>query len=136
MTKGQRLQMKLKVIRAENANSESRWLWYALIGVCVVFGIVICAIYSPGKFDHSYDRWAQLTILTAGVFGYLLKWGWHYKRRVRFWAIYLTAFLAHCAVVVTVFSRGTWNILLIGIAGSFEVIALAMMVALAMGEKF
>ncbi len=118
-----------------NANSAARWLWYVLIGVCLVVALVIWALSSPGKFDHRYDRWAQLAILTAVVFGYLLKWGWHYKERARFWGAYLIAFLAHCAVFVAVFSHGSWHILLLGIVGSFEIMALATLIALAMGEK-
>lgn len=128
--------MRSRVFRAANATSATRWLWYALIGVCLVIALVMWAFSSPGKFDHRYDGWAQLTILTAGVFGYLLKWGWHYKGRTKFWGLYLTAFLAHCAVFVTVFSHGRWPILLLAVVGSLEVMALAASITLAMGEKF
>ena len=53
-----------------------------------------------------YDKWEQLAILTIILFGYLLKWGWHYKKQAKFWGLYLTAFVGHCAVFVTVFSYG------------------------------
>ena len=113
-----------------------RWLWYALIGVCLVVILLIWASYSSGKFDHGYDGWAQLAILTAGVFGYLLKWGWRYKRRVKFWELYSLTFLGHCAVFVAVFSQGRWHVLLLAVVGSLEVMALATLIAWAMGEKF
>jgi FtsH-binding integral membrane protein len=127
--------MRSRVFRADSANSSARWLWYALIGVCLVIALVMWASSSPGKYDHRYDGWAQFAILTACVFGYLLKWGWHYKGRAKFWGSYLIAFLAHCAVFVTVLSRGSWHILLLGVVGSLEIMGLATLIALAMGEK-
>jgi Ca2+/Na+ antiporter len=128
--------MRSRVFRVANANSAVRWLWYAVIGVCLVVALFIWASSSPGKFDHRYDRWAQFAILTVALFGYLLKWGWHYKRQAKFWGLYLLAFLAHCAVFVTVFSHGSWHILLLGVVGAFEIMALAGLIAWAMGEKF
>jgi hypothetical protein len=127
--------MRVKSFHSANATNAARWLWYALIGVCLVIALVIWAFFSAGKIDHSYG-WVQLAILTAGVFGYLLKWGWHYKRRTKFWGLYLIAFLVHGAVFVTVFSHGRWPILLLGVVGSLEIMALAALIALAMGEKF
>ncbi len=127
--------MKSRVFRADSANSAARWLWYALIGVCLVIALVVWASSSPGKYDHRYDRWAQFAILTAIVFGYLLKWGWHYKARAKFCGSYLIAFLVHCAVFVSVFAYGSWHILLLAIVGSVEIVALATLIALAMGEK-
>jgi hypothetical protein len=67
---------------------------------------------------------------------YLLKWGWHYKKRAKFWGLYLTAFFSHCAVFVTVFSYGRWPIALLAIIVSLESMAIATLIALAMGEKF
>jgi hypothetical protein len=128
--------MRSKVFRAGSANSAARWLWYALIGVCLVIALVVWASSSPGKFDHRYDSWAQLGILTIGVFGYLLKWGWHYKKRSKFWGLYSIAFIGHCALFVTVFSNARWPILVLAFVGSLEVIALATLIAWAMGEKF
>ena len=127
--------MRSRVFRADSASSAARWLWYVLIGVCLVIVLVVWASFSPGKFDHRYDRWAQFAILTASVFGYLLKWGWHYKGRAKFWRGYLIAFLVHCAVFVSVFAYGSWHILLLAVVGSLEIMALATLIALAMGEK-
>ncbi len=120
-----------------NANSAARWLWYALIGVCIVGAIVIWASYSPGKLDHRYDKWVELAILTVVIFGgYLVKLGWHYRRRARFWELYAILFLGHCAIFVPVFSRGWWPIPLFAVLASVEGIVLAAMIAWAMGEKF
>lgn len=127
--------MRSRVFSAANATNAMRWLWYGLIGVCLVIALVIWAFSSPGKFNHEYDGWAQFTILTAGVFGCLLKWGWHYKGRAKFWRGFLIAFLVHCAVFVFVFSHGIWHILLLAVVGSLETMALATLIALAMGEN-
>ena len=75
-----------------------RWLWYVLIGVCLVVVLFIWGSSSPGTYDHRYDKWAELVMLTAIVFGYVLKWGWRYRRRARFWKLYSILFLGHCAV--------------------------------------
>ena len=120
----------------DSADSATRWLWYVLIGVCLVIALFAWASLSSGKYDHRYDRWAQLVILTAVVFGYLMKWGWRYKREAKFWASYLIAFLGHCALFVTVFSRGSWHVPLLAVAGSFEIMAIAFVVAWVMGERF
>lgn len=128
--------MRLKVLQTANASSPMRWLWYALIGVCLVVAIVIWASYSTGKSNHRYDRWAELVMYTTVLFGYLLKWGWHYKRRTRFWKLYSILFLTHCVVSVPVFSRGWWPPLLLGVIGSLEIMAFATLIAWAMGEKF
>lgn len=100
-----------------------------------MIALVLWASSSPTKFDYGYDGWAQLAILTAGVFGYLLKWGWQYKRKAKFWRLYSITFLVHCAIFVTVFSHGRWHVLLLAVVGSCEIMALAAFIALAMGEK-
>jgi FtsH-binding integral membrane protein len=127
--------MRSRVLQAASANSAARWLWYALIGVCLVVVIVIWAFSSPGKFDHRYDKWAELVMLTTILFGYLVKWGWHYRRRPKFWRVYLILLLGHCAVFVPVFSHGWWPIPLFAVVASIEGMALATLIAVAMGEK-
>jgi hypothetical protein len=113
-----------------------RWFWYVLIAVCLVIALVMWASSSPVRFDNRYDGWAQLAILTAGVFGYLLKWGWHYRKRARFWQLCAVLFLGHCAVFVTVLSHGRWHVLILAVVGSLEVMALAALISWIMGEKF
>ena len=127
--------MKSGAFKGANASSAARWLWYSLIGVFLVIALVIWASSSPTRFDHSYDGWAQFAILTAGVFGYLLKWGRQYKGRAKFWGLYSITFLIHCAVFVTVFSHGRWHVSLLAVAGTCEIMSLAAFIALAMGEK-
>ena len=127
--------MKSRAFKAANANSVARWFWYFIIGVCFVLVLVVWASSSPTKFDHGYDGWAQLAILTAGVFGYLLKWGWRYSRRARFWRLYSITFLVHCAVFAALFAQGRWHVLLLALVGSCEIMALAAVIALAMGDK-
>ena len=100
-----------------------------------MIALVIWASSSPSKFDHSYDGWVQLAILTAGVFGYLLKWGWQYKRHAKFWRLYSITFFVHCAVFATVLSHGRWHVLLLAVVGSCEIMALAAFIALGMGEN-
>jgi hypothetical protein len=113
-----------------------RWFWYSLIGVCLVIALVLWASSSPVRFDNRYDGWAQLAILTAGVFGYLLKWGWHYRKRARFWQLCLIVFLGHCALFVPLLSHGSWHVLILAIVGALETMALATLIAWAMTEKF
>lgn len=127
--------MRSKAFKAGSANNAMRWFWYVLIAACLVASLVIWAASSPAKVDHRYDRWVQLAIITAVVFGYLLKWGWRYKGRSRFWGTYVIAFLIHCAVFVSISSLGSWHILLLAVVGSFEIMALAMLIALIVGEK-
>ena len=112
-----------------------RWFWYALVGVCLAIALVMWASSSPVSFDNRYDGWAQLAILTAGVFAYLLKWGWQYTKRARFWQLYTIMFLGHCAVFVPAFSHGGWHVLILAVVGSLEVIALAILIAWAMDER-
>ena len=113
-----------------------RWFWYVLIGIGLVFAIIVWGDSFPAIFDRRYAKWVELTILTTTVFGYLLKWGWRYRRRARFWQIYSIMLLAHCALFIPVFSHGWWPIPLFAVFGSFEIMALAALIALAMGEKF
>jgi hypothetical protein len=127
--------MRSRALKLESADSVRSWVLYILIGLCLVVGLVAWSFHSSGNFNHKYDAWAQLTILTTVVFGYLLKWGWRYKGRAKFWQIYLIAFAAHCAVLAMVFSYGRWHVLPLAIVGSFEIMALATLIALAMGGK-
>jgi hypothetical protein len=100
-----------------------------------VVGLIIWALSSPGKLDDRFDRWAQFAILTAVVFGYLLKWGWRYRVHPKFWGTYLIAFFTHLAVFVPVFSLGRWHILLLAVVGSLEIMALATLIVLTIGES-
>ena len=114
-----------------------RWLWYALIGVCLVLAIMIWASYSPGKLSHRYDRWAELVVLTVIVFGgYLVKLGWHYRKRARFWELYAIFLLGHCAVFIPVFSHRWLPIPWFAVLGAVEGTVLATAIAWAMREKF
>ncbi|HEX8817704.1 MAG TPA: hypothetical protein VF753_19595 [Terriglobales bacterium] len=119
------------------ASSAIRWLWYALIGVCLVFAIVIWASNSPGKIGHQYDGWAELVILTAVVFGgYLVKLGWHYRKRAGFWELYAILFIGHCAVFVPVFSHGWLPIPWFAVLAAVEAMAVATLIAWVMRGKF
>jgi hypothetical protein len=129
--------MKSRALPTVSASSAGRWLWYAAIGVCLVVAIFVWASYSPSKFDHRNDKWAELIILTAIVFGgYLWKLGWHYRKRARFWELYASLFLVHCAVFVPVFSHGWLPIPWFAVLGAVDGMALAALIAWAMGEKF
>ena len=113
-----------------------RWLWYVLTGIGVVFVIIFWGDSFPAVFDRRYAKWVELAILTFGLFGYLLKWGWHYRRRARFWKLYSILFLGHCAVFVPLFSHGWWPIPLFAVLAAVEGMVLATVIAWAMGEKF
>ena len=127
--------MKSMRFKADSASSATRFVWYVLIGIGLVVGLVMWGLFSPGKLDHRYDAWAQLLILTTGVFGYLLKWGWRYKKQSKFWGVYFLAFIAHCAVFAAMFSQGRWNVLLLAVIGSLEVTMIATLVATIVSKK-
>ncbi|MGH9568516.1 MAG: hypothetical protein ACRD4F_02675, partial [Candidatus Angelobacter sp.] len=80
-------------------------------------------------------KWVQLAVLTAIIFGYLLQWGWHYRRKAKFWGLYFIFFLGHCLIFVSVFSFGRWPIPVLAVVGSIEIMGLATLIALAMNEK-
>jgi hypothetical protein len=66
---GTALTNEVRVLRTMKANNTVRWLWYAVIGVCLVVVIVTRAFFFPGKYNHEYDKWEQLAILTTTLFG-------------------------------------------------------------------
>ena len=127
--------MRTRVSKADRASSPWRWLWYVLIGVCLAIAVFIWASLSPEKYDNTYDRWIQFAILTASVFGYLLKWGWHYAKQVKLWVTYMIALTAHGAVLGTLFSYGSWPVVVVAVVGSIEIMTIAFLVAWLMGEK-
>lgn len=127
--------MNMTVLRTVSANSGWRWLWYTLIGIGLVFAILSGGESFPAIFDQRYAKWGQFAILTVGLFGYLLNWGWRYRRRVRFWRFYFLLFIGHCAIFIPVFSYGRWPIPLLALLGSLEIMGLATLIALMMGEK-
>ncbi len=136
MRKEKHSTMRSTVSATTNASSSLRWLWYAPIGVTLVIAIVAWAYVSPRKLGHGYDNWVQLTILTTVLFvSYLSKLGWKYRSRARFWKLYIILFMAHCVVFVPLFSEGRLPIPLLAVLGSIEVIAIATVLAWALGEK-
>lgn len=125
---------------ATNRNSW-RWVWYTVIGVCVVIAATLWAFYSPDKMSHVYDRWAKLTIYTLGVFGSLLKWGWRYRTVGKFWILFLIFLVGHCVIFASLFlpvlsGHGPSSNLMLGLFGATEVVVFATLVALAMRERF
>ncbi|MGH9568514.1 MAG: hypothetical protein ACRD4F_02665, partial [Candidatus Angelobacter sp.] len=112
-----------------------RWLWYILIGICFAVAVIIWALYFPGGINQKHYKWVQLAVLTAIIFGYLLQWGWHYRRKAKFWRLYFIFFLGHCVIFVFVFSFGRWPSPVLAVVGSIEIMGLATLIALAMNEK-
>ncbi len=127
--------MKSKALEVGSAISVIRWLWYGMIATGLVAVLIFWANASPSKMDQRYDPWVQFAIFSCFVFGYLLKWGWRYRRSIRFWQLYALFLLAHGALFGYILSHGRLPVLLLALAGCFEFVAIALALVLILGEK-
>jgi hypothetical protein len=111
------------------------WAVYIFVGIAFVGILLYWPFHSRQPWQRSYDSWIQAGILTAVVFGYLLKWGWKYRRKGKFWIIYLGLLALHCGVCAVTAARVVrFSIPLLAISGSVEVMAMAFFIALMAGE--
>jgi hypothetical protein len=137
--KERRSSMKWSASPMADATHRSRWWAYLLIGIALVVTLTWVGFTRSEPLSHTYDRGVKLAIYTLAIFGSLLKWGWRYRTTGRFWVLFTAFFASHCAVVVSLpfFSGyGPSSNLMLGLFGVSEFVALAMVVAMAMRERF
>jgi len=122
-------------MRVATVDNTSRWWWYVLIGVALVIVLVWVAIHVTEPLTRRYDKWVQLVLLTVVCFGYLLKLGWRYRKKTKFWGLYSILLFGHAALFLLLFSHGPWPILLLAVVGSIEIVVLATLITLSMRER-
>ena len=109
--------------------------WYVMIALGVVAFCIIAAIFSPSRWTDDYDNWVEFALLTLVLFGYLIKWNWRSRGNAKFWGTYAVLLLAHCIVLIPVFSHfGRLSIVLCGAIATLEGMALIMVMSLALGN--
>lgn len=126
-------------MQEESVASRARWLWYALIGVCLASLLFVWGFYFQIHPNPNYDKWIKFGIYTAIVFGILAKWAWHYRKATRFWFLLAGLLLAHCvffSAFSIFFSHGLLSNLTLGLVGSAEIMTLASIIALAMKARW
>ncbi|MDR3736675.1 MAG: hypothetical protein P4L10_14225 [Acidobacteriaceae bacterium] len=132
--------MKCKALPQGPANSNWRWHSYVSVAIAIVAFLVFIAFHPLWKWDESYDKWAKAALYTSCLFGYLLKWGWHYRKARRFWALLGCLFVLHVVVFAPfllslVAGHGLSIALVLGVGGMFEFILLALAIALLMEKE-
>jgi len=106
------------------------------IGIGLVGIVVYAAFHSRQSVPATYTRWLQAGVLTAAVFGSLLKWGWKYKTHAKFWTLYILLLAIHIGTCVATFGRGMrFPIPIVGVTASIEVIAIASLIALTVSDR-
>ncbi len=107
-----------------------RWLAYVVVGVCLVV-----AVYT---FSMSFPRWKPTPIEknstsallgTIVLLGYVLQWGWRYRRFPKFWLAFTALASAHCAVFLLLsLYVDHWPILVLGSIVGAETVAMAVVI--------
>ncbi len=133
--------MKVSATEGVSASKRPRWLLYVLVGVCLSAALFAWGFYIQRPLSTGLDEWAKFTVYTAGLFGYLLKWGWGYRTTRKFWILFLAFLVGHCAVFVSLslplFSgHGLSSNLVLGLFAVSEFVVMATLVALTMRGRF
>ena len=133
--------MKCKALLPGHANSSWRWLSYMGVAIAIVAFLAFIAFHPLGKWDDSYDKWAKAALYTLCLLGYHLKWGWHYRKARRFWALLGCLFVLHVVVFAPfllsfVAGHGLSIAVGSGVGGMFKFVLLALAVALFMGKEW
>jgi hypothetical protein len=130
--------MNSLAMREANATNRWRWLWYTAIAICLCILIAVLAFLFPqSRLSVTFNKWAKFTIYTVGFFGYLIKWGWRYRKILKFWALFLAFLLGHIAIFLSLslplFSRqGPASNLILGMFAACEFVVMATIIAFAM----
>src|SRR5271166_3905190 len=84
------------VNRSEATFLDGKWRWfvYVAIGACLVLVL--------GEFSLRFPRWKpsqleknvfSIFLATIVLLGYVLRWGWRYRRNPKFWLAFLPSLL-------------------------------------------
>jgi hypothetical protein len=111
-----------------------RWLVYVLVGICLVVAVTAVSLRFPRwKPTATENNLTSALLGTIVLLGYVLRWGWQYRRLPKFWLTFSALALAHCAAFVSLsFYVERWPILLLGTTIGVEAIAMAMVILWAM----
>lgn len=111
-------------------NSRWRWAGYALIGVCLAVAILVFSLRFPNWKPTPVEKnLTGVVLATMALFGYVLQWGWRFRRYPKFWLAFGTLAIAHCAAFVSLsFYAVRWPILLVGPVVGVEAIAIGMVI--------
>jgi hypothetical protein len=114
-----------------------RWLVYILVGVCLVIAV--------SEFSMRYPRWKPTAIeknllsaffSTVVLFGYVLRWGWKYRRIPTFWLAFAAFASIHCSVfAVLSFCVAHWSAFVLGPVVGVEAVAMAAFILWAIKGK-
>ena len=104
-----------------------RWIGYVLIGLCLVLGLSIFSLRFPNWKPTPVEKnIAEFLLVTLALLGYVLQWGWRFRRSPKFWLAYGALATAHCAAFVSLsFYVNRWPILLVGPVIGVEAIVMA-----------
>jgi len=113
------------------------WLVYSVVGLCLVIAVYLFSISFPGWKPTAVERNLSSVVLgTIVLFGYLLKWGWRYRRLGRFWLAFVALMFAHTAVLVPLsLYVEHWPVLGLGLIIGVEATAMAMIIFWAVDSR-
>lgn len=122
--------------RRMSLNSKWRWLGYVLIGVSLVIALGLLSLRFPGWKPTAIEKNLFAVFLgTMVLFGYVLQWGWHYRRNPKFWLAYTASAFVHCAVFVSLSFYMRWSALMLGPIMGVEAIGMAAVIFWAIDGK-
>ena len=115
-------------------NGKWRWPVYVLIGVCLVVTIFELSIAFPRWQPTPLGKNLFLAFLvTVVLFGYVLHWGWRYRRIPRFWLAFAALASVHCAVFASLsFYVERLSAFVLGPTVGVEAIAMAAFIRLSL----
>ena len=118
-------------------NGKWRWPVYVLIGVCLVVAIFELSLAFPRWKPTAIERNLFSAFLgTVVLFGYVLRWGWRYRRISRFWLSFAASASVHCAVFASLsFYVERWSAFVLGPTVGVEAIAMAAFIRWAIDGK-
>jgi hypothetical protein len=97
---------------------------YIVVGLLVVLLCVLLSSYAPNL--KLPDKWLNLGLLTAAVFGYLLKAYWRSLKLARFWIVYSALLGTHLIFRILVLrSVAYWPLPYLVMSSMVEFIACA-----------
>lgn len=129
--------MPLTIVRVVEKKSGWRWIAYLVIGVCLVLAISIASLHFPGwKPTRVESNLAAFVLVTLALLGYVLKWGWRFRQRTKFWLALGALATAHCAAFLYLcFYVKHWPILLTGPIIGVEAIGFAAVILWAVDRQ-
>ena len=104
-----------------------RWLVYAAVGVCLVIAIVEFSFRFPRWKASQFERnLLSICLATTVLLGYVLQWGWRYRRNRKFWLAFSAFAFVHSAVFayLTLYVD-RWSAFVLGPIVGAEAVAMA-----------